>query len=209
MDGGSGGGRENQKRRTRKDLLAAAARLMKEGRKPSLEEVAAAAMVSRATAYRFFPSVEALVAEASAHIAMPEPEALVAGDAGEDVVARVQLVDDVVHQVVAENEGALRLMLVHTLQQGLSGGPESAIRRQNRRTPLLEAALAPANLPPPVRDRLVAALGLIVGPESMVVFKDVLQLDDAAARAVKRWAIRALVEAAQAQPHAAEGEGAS
>ena len=31
----------------------------------------------------------------------------------------------------------------------------------------------------------------------MVVFKDVLQLDDAEARRVKRWAIRALVEAAK------------
>ena len=198
MEGGANaaGGRENQKRRTRKDLLAAAARLMKEGRKPSLEEVAEAAMVSRATAYRFFPSVEALVAEASADIAMPEPEALFADDAGSDVVARVQRVDDAVHQVVLENDAALRLMLVHTLQQGLSGEADSPPRRQNRRTPLLEAALAPAGLPPPVRERLVAALGLIVGPEAMVVFRDVLQLDDAAARAVKRWAIRALVEAA-------------
>jgi AcrR family transcriptional regulator len=198
MDGADAArpGRENQKRRTRNDLLAAAARLMKEGRRPSLEEVAEAAMVSRATAYRFFPSVEALVAEASAHIAMPEPEALFAGDAGGDVVGRVQRVDDVVHQVVAENEAALRLMLVHTLQQGLSGGPEPSPRRQNRRTPLLEAALAPAKLPPAARDRLVAALSLVVGPEAMIVFKDVLQLHDETARAVKRWAIRALVEAA-------------
>ena len=31
----------------------------------------------------------------------------------------------------------------------------------------------------------------------MVVFKDVLRLDDAEARKVKRWAIRALVDAAR------------
>jgi hypothetical protein len=35
-----------------------------------------------------------------------------------------------------------------------------------------------------------------MGPESMVVFKDVLQMDAADARKVRRWAIRALVEAA-------------
>ena len=46
-------GRPNQKSRTRKDLLQAASRLMKEGRRPSLEEVAEAALVSRATAYRY------------------------------------------------------------------------------------------------------------------------------------------------------------
>ncbi|MFN3628321.1 MAG: TetR family transcriptional regulator, partial [Parvibaculum sp.] len=47
--------RANQKRRTRKDLLQAAARLLKEGRNPSLEEIAEEALVSRATAYRYFP----------------------------------------------------------------------------------------------------------------------------------------------------------
>lgn len=198
MDGADASkpGRANQKRRTRKDLLRAASRLMKQGRRPSLEEVAAEALISRATAYRFFPSVEALVAEASADIAVPEPGNLFAGEADKDVVARVQRVDDVLHQAVLENEAALRLMLVHTLQQGLSGEAETHPRRQNRRTPLLEAALAPAGLPLPVHERLVAALSLIVGTESMVVFKDVLQLDDETARAVKRWAIRALVEAA-------------
>lgn len=41
------------------------------------------------------------------------------------------------------------------------------------------------------------ALALVVGTEVMVVFKDVLQLDDAESRKVKRWAIRALGEAAR------------
>src|SRR5690606_6196142 len=70
--------------------------------------------------------------------------------------------------------------------------------RQNRRTPLIEAALAPAldRIRPNVRSHLVAALALIVGTEAMLVFKDVLQMDDEQAAGVKRWAIRALVEAA-------------
>ena len=44
---------------------------------------------------------------------------------------------------------------------------------------------------------LVRALALIIGTEAMVVFKDVLQLDEAEAQKVRRWAIRALVEAAR------------
>jgi hypothetical protein len=44
---------------------------------------------------------------------------------------------------------------------------------------------------------LMRALALITGPEAVVVIKDVLQLDDADARRMKRWAIRALVEAAR------------
>ena len=54
-------GRPNQRRRTRKDLLDAATRLMRQGRKPSLEEVAEEALVSRATAYRYFASIDALL----------------------------------------------------------------------------------------------------------------------------------------------------
>src|SRR5690242_20110483 len=76
--------RGNQRLRTRKDLIAAAAHLMREGRKPSLEEVAEAALVSRATAYRYFPNVEALLAEASVDVVVPNGEALFAGDPSAD-----------------------------------------------------------------------------------------------------------------------------
>ena len=63
--------RANQKRRTRKDLLQAGARLLKQGRRPSLEEVAEEALVSRATAYRYFPGVDALLVEASLDTVVP------------------------------------------------------------------------------------------------------------------------------------------
>jgi hypothetical protein len=64
---------------------------------------------------------------------------------------------------------------------------------------LIEAALKPARkqFKPGALMNLGHALALIIGPEAMVVLKDVLQLDDAEARRVKRWAIRALVEAAR------------
>lgn len=69
-------GRPNQRVRTRKDLLQAAARLMKQGRKPSLDDVAQEALVSRATAYRYFPTIDALLLEASLDVAVPEAGAL-------------------------------------------------------------------------------------------------------------------------------------
>lgn len=46
MDGDAGP-RVNQRKRTRKDLLQAAARLARQGRSPSLEEIAAEALVPR------------------------------------------------------------------------------------------------------------------------------------------------------------------
>jgi AcrR family transcriptional regulator len=193
-------GRANQKRRTRKDLLQAAAQLMKQGRRPSLDEVAEAALVSRATAYRYFPSTDALLAEASLDVVTPDPAALFAGNAPADPVARLEKVDAALHEMTLANEPALRLMLANALQRAARGdvGSETPLR-QNRRTPLIEAALEPARrqFKPGSLDLLGKALALIVGTEAMVVFKDVLQLDDAEARRVKRWAIRALVEAAK------------
>ena len=193
-------GRWRQRRRTRKDLLQAAAGLLKSGRKPSLEEVADAALVSRATAYRYFPSIEALLIEAALDVATPEPQALFAGAEAENPVARVQRVDDALHRMVVENEVPLRLMLANALERRARGDTDAPVR-QNRRIPLLEAALAPvrAEFTPEAFDTLTAALAMIVGTEAMVVFTDVLQLDDAAAREVTRWAIRVLVEGARGQ----------
>ena len=193
-------GRQSQKSRTRRDLLRAAARLVKDGRKPTLEEIAEEALVSRATAYRYFPNVEALLSEASFDLAVPEADALFRSDTSTDPVSRLTRVDVALHDMILANEASLRLMLAHALQRGLTGEDETDLpKRQNRRTPLIEAALAPARkeFKPASLAMLSKALALILGPEAVMIFKDVLQTDDAQARRVKKWAIRALVDAAR------------
>jgi AcrR family transcriptional regulator len=189
--------RPNQKSRTRKDLLHAAGRLMAAGKSPALDEVAAAAMVSRATAYRYFPGVEALLAEAALDLAMPDGEAFFTGDPSSEPAERLLRADAAVADTVRANAPALRAMLIHSLQQGLVTGAGAAIR-QDRGTPLIEAALAPARdrFSPWLHDRLVRALALVIGTESHLAFRDVLRLGDEEADAVRRWMIRALVEAA-------------
>jgi AcrR family transcriptional regulator len=190
-------GRPNQKSRTRKDLLQAAATLMKQGKKPSLEDVAEEAMVSRATAYRYFPNQDALIVEAGIHVKVPEAHELFDGVASDDPVARLELVDAALHDMLAENDGAMRVMLAQSLTADVSGA--GSPRRQNRRTPLIEAALAPARdqFKPAELKKLSRALGVIIGTEAMVAMKDVLELDEAEARKVRHWAIRALVDAAR------------
>jgi AcrR family transcriptional regulator len=193
-------GRPNQKSRTRKDLLQAAARLLKQGRKPSLEEIAAEAMVSRATAYRYFPNVEALLIEAPLDVAVPQAEDLFRRGSPADPVERLERVDTALHDMILANEAPLRMMLANSLQRGVGGDGEGVLpARQNRRTPLIEAALEPARnqFKPADLRMLTRALALVIGTEAMVVFKDVLRLDDADARKVKRWVIRALVGAAR------------
>jgi len=188
-------GRPNQKQRTRKDLLEAAARLVREGRRPSLDEVAEAALISRATAYRYFPNIEALLIEASIQLAAPDA-GLLEGASPSDPVERLQKVDAAFETMILENEAALRLMLARIVERGVRGGAPSDLPvRQNRRLPLIEAALEPSrqNIDPGTFEKLVSALSILIGTESFVVTKDVLQLSDAEAREVRRWAVEALV----------------
>jgi AcrR family transcriptional regulator len=188
--------RANQRLRTRKDLLLAAGRLLEEGRTPGMDEIAAAAMVSRATAYRYFPTLEALLLEAPLQGEAPEPQTLFAGDDPGDAEERIDRAEAALHRMSYANARQLRLMLAHSLARE----PADAMpRRQNRRTPLIEAALEPARsqFRPSALRTLCRALALVIGTEGMVVSKDVLQLDDREARKVKRWAIRALVDAAR------------
>jgi AcrR family transcriptional regulator len=202
--------RANQKIRTRKDLLQAAGQLMREGREPSLEAVAEAAMVSRATAYRYFPSTEALVLEAALDIDMPSPEevfpeeatadgAVQDGARTADPAARVRRAGTIVHDTTLAHEQALRIVLARALERGARHAPGDAPLRQNRRTPLIEAALAPfrKQFSATGYKRLVDALALVIGTESVFVCKDVLGLSDAEARAAKAFAIDALVAAAR------------
>lgn len=196
------GTRENQRLRTRKDLLRAAAELLHAGRKPTMEEVAERAMVSRATAYRYFPNLEALLVEAPLDGDAPSPEALFGPGSPLDAEERIDRAEAALHAMTYRNERQLRLMLAQTLT-----APRAAKRganaplRQNRRTELIEAALAP------VRDRfdaagyerLCASLALIMGTESMIVLRDVLPKSERRAREIKRWAVRALVRAGLAE----------
>ncbi|HVG52330.1 MAG TPA: TetR/AcrR family transcriptional regulator [Xanthobacteraceae bacterium] len=193
-------GRPNQKSRTRKDLLRAASRLVKQGQTPTLEQVAEEALVSRATVYRYFPSIEAMLIEASVDIAVPEPMDLFQNETSRDPVIRLERVETALYDMIMANEPLLRSMLAHTIQHASQLDESGKLpRRQNRRTPLIEAALAPARdqFKPASLKLLSRALALIVGTEAAIVVKDVLQLNDTEARKVKRWAIRALVEAAR------------
>jgi AcrR family transcriptional regulator len=186
----------NQHLRTRKDLLLAAARLLKEGRQPSMDEVAEAALVSRATAYRYFPTLESLLIEAPLDGVMPDAEQIFAGDKSTDPEERMDRAEAAMHRMSYQNEAQLRLMLANALLARPADGTAPA--RQNRRTPLIEAALAPAKkrFSKKAYENLRAALALVFGTEAMVVFRDVVPMSEAEARKVKSWAIRALVRSA-------------
>lgn len=194
----------NQELRTRKDLLLAAGRLVKQGRKPSMDEVAEEALVSRATAYRHFPSIDMLLVEVPIDEAVADPAGLFENDPSGDAEARIDRAEASLHEVVYRNEAQLRVMLANSIGRDLADATRPA--RQNRRLPLIEAALATSRhrFRKADYERLCAALAMIFGPESMIVFRDVMGVDKDTARAVKSWAVRALVRAAL-EPAAAPG----
>lgn len=196
--------RTAQRSRTRKAIVRAASRLLERGERPSLEDVAAEAEVSRATAYRYFPGLEALLSEAAVDALVPDPEALFAPDAPDDAAARLAMVDDAFDLACRSREVALRLMLARILERSALRHGDDEPLRQNRRLPLIERALAPVwdRLPPEVRQRLAQALAMILGTEGFIALSDVVGLDQDEARQVRRWAIDALLQAALAQ-----GEG--
>ena len=186
----------NQELRTRKDLLLAAGRLLKQRRKPTMDEVAEEALVSRATAYRYFPSVDALLVEVPIDEAVGEHANIFADQTLDDAEARVDEAEAFMHQVVYQNETLLRIMLANSIGRNLEDG--TLPKRQNRRIPLIEAALATSRHRFRDEDyqRLCGALAMIFGPESMLVFRDVLRIDEKTARQIKSWAVQALVRAA-------------
>jgi AcrR family transcriptional regulator len=190
-----------QQLRTRKMLLETAARLLREGTVPTMDQVAEAALVSRATIYRYFPNVEALLAEAPLESAMLEPDAVLRQFRSRDAAERVDKAEAWMHEFCYAHERQLRVMLGTSLLGDTAAAANATMRRQNRRSALIASALEPVReqLGEELHARLSASLAVLFGTEAMIVFQDVLRLDAKSARRIKSWAARALVAAALAE----------
>jgi AcrR family transcriptional regulator len=194
--------RANQKARTRRAIIEAAQRLRRAGEAPTLAQAAEQARVSRATAYRYFPTQEALLvelAEVTPGVAPVEEALRDLGD-DDDVEGRLLLLLDTFGPVVLAEEvhfrRALRVYQDTWLRSRRGGGDNGPEVREGRRMRWLDAVLEPlTDLSDERRRRLRAALALTIGIDAMVVMKDVCRLDDDEALAVLRWAATVLLRA--------------
>ncbi|MFC0437517.1 TetR/AcrR family transcriptional regulator [Kutzneria buriramensis] len=131
-------GRVNQKLRTRTAIVQAAAELSRTGREVSMPEVARAALVSEATAYRYFPDLASLLREAIAG-QLPSPEEALAPVAhSDDPVVRVAAATEFLLRHVLARQGVVRAMIAATITR-----PEQAQARPGMRFGLIDYALAP------------------------------------------------------------------
>jgi AcrR family transcriptional regulator len=203
-------GRINQKRRTRAAILAAAGELLEQGQRPTVAEVADAALVSRATAYRYFPTQEYLLFEAALESTRSDIDRkLDENTPPEDPEARLEMLIHALQGRIVDKEAAFRTMLRLSLEQSPEeerhGGESAPSRlRGGGRVRWIEKALAPiqGRLEEPDFRRLVAALSLCMGIEALVVLRDVCAIESSETEEVLRWAARTLLRSSLSEMHA-------
>ena len=192
------GGRSAQKARTRAALVAAARELMAAGVTPTVEDAAAAAKISRSTAYRYFPSTRDLLVAAHPEIIAttmlpPNPS----GEPSRRLDAVVENFSAMILDTEAQQRTMLRLSLETT-----SAERDVLPLRQGRAIAWIAEALD--NLGGDLSDdqtaQLVRAIRATVGIEALVWLVDVAGLPRSEAVALMRWSAQALLRHALTDP---------
>ena len=189
-----GNGRTLQKRRTRDALIVAARDLVATGETPTVERAAAAASISRATAYRYFPNQHALLAAAHPETAVTS---LLPENAPDDPLGRLEIVVDAYTTMILRTEAQQRTMLRLSLEADPAERSKLPLR-QGRIIRWIEEALAP------LRDRmseddvrrLAIAIRSATGIEALAWLTDVAGLSSDDATLVLRWSAQALLRSA-------------
>ncbi|GAA2144211.1 TetR/AcrR family transcriptional regulator [Actinomadura napierensis] len=179
----AGAGRADQKARTRRAIVDACRDLARSGAEVTMPQVAKHALVSEATAYRYFPDLVSLLQEALEAVWPGPEEALAPVAASSDPARRVAFATEYLLRHVHTHQGAVRAMISHTI-----AAPPRARARPGLRFALIDHVLAPFDgLPPAALARLKQSLALACGAEAFFVLTDLCGLspDDAVATAVE------------------------
>jgi AcrR family transcriptional regulator len=169
-------GRANQKKRTRAAIVEACREIVRSGAPVTMPAVAKSALVSEATAYRYFPDLVSLVDEALVGMLPDAAEALTpVADSG-DPVRRVAFACEVLSRRVFDYEGAVRSMISASITR-----PETAATRPGIRFGLIDQALSPPDSTPAVTDpdelaQLKCDLAAVVSAEALFSLVDVCGL---------------------------------
>ena len=194
--------RVNQKERTRQAIVAATKELIRAGGEVTMPAVASSALVSEATAYRYFPDLASLLREVLAGV-WPSPETALAPVAGsDDPVERVGCATQALLRHVLSYQGAVRAMIAATITR-----PGEAAARPGLRFGLIDHALRPLAADDAVLAQLKRDLAVVVSAEAVFTLTDLCGLspEDAIASAVHT--ARALTEAVAGEKSSGRGAG--
>ena len=197
-------GRDQQKQRTRKALIDAYFKVLRDGgESPTVAQVAEAAGISVATAYRYFPNPKSLRADASVSVTrdLPSFEEVLA-DAGDDPAVRIELLIRTIGRWQFEDEPIWRGVLQATLERWFvqwEKGGEMVPVRSTARFDGVSLALRPMEdeLPPQEFLRVVHAVMLVCGVEALVATRDAAGLEAEEAIDTMVWAGQALIHSAR------------
>jgi len=192
-------------------LLSTAMDVIKDGHVPSIAEVAVRAHVSRATAYRYFPSRSVLIT-AVVDTSLAPVRSWKSSKA--DGHARVKEMFTKTFPSFKEFEPQLRAAVQLSLEQWAlerAGLLEEEPYRRGHRVSILSHAVQPFEglLKPRALDRLKMALSVIYGIEPHMVLKDIWGANDREVEAIALWMADALVTAALRESGHAESAPAS
>jgi AcrR family transcriptional regulator len=197
-------GRTSQKTRTRDALIDAARALIAEGSTPTVEQAATKATISRATAYRYFPTQRSLLVAAYPYLGSPS---LLPADPPADPEARLDAVVTAHTRQTLKLEQPLRTMLRLSLEADPEARDQLLLRR-GRAIGWIRQALAPleGTLSDEQLHRLALAIRTTEGIEALVWLTDVAGLSRDEAVALMRWSARAVLRSALADgPPATSG----
>ena len=198
-------GRVAQRRRTRRAILDATAALLQAGGEPSVNEIAAAADVSRRTVYLYYPTLDQLILDATLGSLNVDVDAALARQTSDVPRERLRTL---VAALFASMEVSLPLgrtliRLTVDAPAPAGGGP----RRGHRRIGWIEWAVEPCRdqLSRHEHDDLISALALVIGWEAFIVLLDVRGLSPRAARTLTLRTAEAILDAAWAPSGAGSG----
>ena len=175
------GGRANQKTRTRRAIIDACRELVRTGADVTMPEVARRALVSEATAYRYFPDLTSLLAETIDGLWPSPDEALTPVASSDDPVERVRFACEFLLRGVLSYQGAVRAMISGTITRSGLGPARPGIRFG-----LIDGALAPFGEGPDLA-QLRRDLAVVVSAEALFTLTDMCGLspDEAIASAAR------------------------
>jgi len=198
----SGRVNQNQRTRTRTAIVTAAQEITERGEIPTVAQAAEEALVSRTTAYRYFPTQESLLLALAVEIDVRELDELASSPlAGSTPEQRmVELIDGFNRHALA-NERLYRTGTRHYMDAWLAAdslGERDAYTRDGRRARWIAQILEPLRsvVPHDDLDRLAAALCLVGGGETIEILRDICGLDPDQAVEVAHWATTVLLQAA-------------
>lgn len=194
-------GRARQKARTRRDLLETGARLVAQGGRPTVEEVAEAAGISRRTAYRYFRTQEHLLADVALESLRPKITQLVEAAAKpRDAEDRVLTLLSALHKGNQKYEPQLRAILAASLSDE-AGSATTDPERGGRRVDWIRQALSPLREEVSSRsyETLVSALTVIAGYDAFRLLRQMRGLSNNEIERVVRWMASALIASAKTE----------